>query len=176
MRKRRSERDPDEAERPRSDQPERRADTAEAMLALQRSAGNRAVSALVAPSPDDKKDEAGHAKLEGIGTIALLSASLPVSRSGTAGSGGDREQSSAHELVLSSRLGEHSAKLVRAAGDGQAMEVEIVMGKTGMRMKLTGAIVSSYQTSGEGPDALESWTLNFTAIERTTDEAKGEKP
>ena len=182
MRRRRDERDADERGRLRSDEPERRPDPAETMLALQRSAGNRAVSALVARTPDDmkkgvEKAEGASATLEGIGTIPILSVSFPPARAGTGGSGGDREQSSPHELVLTSKVGEHSASLVKAAGDGRQMTVEIVVpGKGAMLLKLTGAIVASYQTSGRGPDEMESWTLNFKAIERTTEEAEGEKP
>jgi len=179
MRRRHHERGADELERRRSDAIERPSEAAEAMLALQRSAGNRAVSTLVARAPaGDKKEgekaEGARATLADIGTIQLLSVSFPVSGPG----GSEREQPSPPELVLSSRVGEHTPKLAKAASDGKPMDVEIVMpGKSVVRLKLTGAIVSSYQVTGHGqPDEIETWTLNSQAIEHTTEEAKGEKP
>ena len=47
--------------------------------------------------------------------------------------------------------------------------------KATLRLKLSGAIVSHYSTSGDGPDAIESWTLNFTSIEQGSEGDKDEK-
>ena len=161
-----------------------RPEAAEGVLALQRGAGNQAVSALLARSPDggkpqapDKKPEApaaagARATLPGIGTIAIQSApALPVGRAGRvdggAGSGSGRVH--VQDVTCMSKIGEHSAKLMRATLDGKPMDVEIVLprGKGLLRIKLAGAIVSSYNTSAGGPDATESWTLNFQSIEQT---------
>ncbi len=73
------------------------------------------------------------------------------------------------DVNCTSKIGEHSAKLMRAALDGKAMDVEIVLpsGKGALHIKLGGALVSSYNTSGDGPDATETWTLNFQSIEQT---------
>jgi hypothetical protein len=147
------------------------------VLALQRSAGNRAVSALLARSPDatkSKEDEKGaaaagaSAKLSGIGTIPLLSVSFDVNRT-PGGRGGEGGAPPPQEIVFFSKIGEHSAKLTQAAIDGRPMEVEVILpgGGSTVRLKLTGAIVSSYSKSGGDPGATESWTLNFQSLEHT---------
>src|SRR5262245_34937360 len=120
----------DEPARPGPGDPPARRGGVETVLALHRSAGNRAVSELVAraPAPDAKGATAAgpRAVLSGIGTIPLLSVSFPPSGPGGAkGSGeGEEGQPPARELVVTSRVGDHSAALVNAAGDGRAMEVE----------------------------------------------------
>jgi Type VI secretion system effector, Hcp len=149
-------RDPAEAGAPR---PEQR------VLALQRSAGNRAVSAMLARAPEtavpaDAKDTAGPtATLSGIGTIPLLSVGLDP-----AGGPPDREGEAKlpKDILLTSKLGKHSALLSKASADGTSMDVEIVMPRGGgaLRIKLTGAVVSSYSASGE----TESWQLSFSSI------------
>ena len=152
---------------------------AEQVLALQRSAGNQAVSALLARSPDtavpadDKGAKAsGHtATLPGIGTIPLLSVSMePGRRAGRPGGRGGKDEETPKEIVVTSRLGPHSSKLSKAALDGNAMDVEIVMpgGKRTHRLTLKGAIVSGYSTTG-GDDPIETWTLNFSAMTHTVD-------
>jgi type VI protein secretion system component Hcp len=161
-----------------------RSDVVETTLALQRSAGNQAVSGLVARAPTgDTKEKEGakaggpQATLPGIGTIPLLSVSFSPSRlGGTGGSGGREETEPAvRELVVTSRVGEHTPALLKAASDGKAMKVEIVIpGERTTRLTLTGAIVSSYQVSGRGqPEETETWTLNVQAIEHAAEEAEG---
>jgi type VI protein secretion system component Hcp len=184
MRKRDRAREHDGSERRRPGEPPPRSDVAETMLALQRSAGNQAVSALVARSPagDEKESAKGggaRATLADIGTIQLLSVSFPTSAPAGTGRSADREQGepTVRELVLTSRAGEHSPKLARAASDGKTMEVEVIVsGRKAMRLKLTGAVVSSYQMSGGGqPEEIETWTLDFQAIEQTFEEGEGAK-
>lgn len=147
----------------------------EQVLALQRSAGNQAVSALLARAPDTAvpTDDKGAAKasgpsatLPGIGTIPLLSVGLDPGRGiGPGGQGGKDREEPPKEIVFTSRLGKHSAQLSKAMLDGKAMDVEIVMpsGKSTVRLTLKGAIVSSYSTTG-GDQPIESWTLNFSAM------------
>ena len=89
---------------------------------LQRSAGNRAVSALLAREPDDatpadaRKPESGigAVTLAGVGTIAIISMSLGPERrpSGVGGGGttGDRDTKT-QSASFTSRVGDHSAKL-----------------------------------------------------------------
>jgi type VI protein secretion system component Hcp len=67
--------------------------------------------------------------------------------------------------MVSSKAGAHSAKLSKAFIDGKPMDVEVVVTAT-LRFKLKGAIISSYSTTGQGPDATESWTLNFSSMEQ----------
>jgi Type VI secretion system effector, Hcp len=150
------------------------------VLALQRSAGNHAVTALLARSPDvtkpreEEKSAAAagaRATLPGIGTIALLS----VDFGGRRPTGREGEEPPVREIVLSSKSGEHSAKLSKAALDGKPMEVEVIVprGRSTLRLKLKGAIVSSYSTSG-GEDPVESWTLDFESMEQTLEGDAGD--
>ena len=145
------------------------------LLALQRSAGNRAVAAMLArdakapPKPkDDKaappKPTGPYVTIEGIGVIPLESFQWGAHR-GPGGHGGGQPQVT--EMQLSSKVGPHSTDLFRATLSGEAHDAEIVYPtKDGeLRIKLKGAMVSSYSMSGEGKDAIESWTLNFTGIE-----------
>jgi hypothetical protein len=156
----------------------RRPPAADRVLALQRSAGNRAVSALLARSPDDTKakdDEKGaRATLSGIGTIPLLSVSFDVNRT-PGGRGGEGGAPPPREIVFFSKIGEHSAKLTQAVIDGRPMEVEVILpgGGSTLRLKLKGAIVSSYSTSGDRDDATETWVLNFQSLEQTREGEQG---
>ena len=153
---------------------------ADDVLALQRSAGNRAVSAMLArePAPADAKAPpaaAATAKLSGVGTIPLLSVSFDAGRGipPPTGRGGDREAAGPREIVVTSRQGKHSSLLAKAAVSGGPMTVEIVMGQGKLMLTLENALISSYSTSGgaEGEGGLESWTLNFSAMKQ---ERKGE--
>jgi hypothetical protein len=158
----------------------RRAQAEDGVLALQRSAGNRAVSALLArdgakPKEDDKRGAAGspaRVTLPGIGVIALLSVNFGgASAPGSTDRGGEGKTPPTSEIHLSSKLGEHSPQLSKALIDGKPMDVEVVMagGKSTMRLKLGGAIVSGYSTSGSDAGAIESWTLSFQSLEHTVD-------
>jgi hypothetical protein len=153
------------------DHPLRRSE-ADKVLALQRSAGNQAVSGLLARSPDTAEPktegaEGTRATLSGIGTIPLLSASFGMGNAPGGSTSGRREGGKGpREIVLVSKVGEHSAKLVKATADGNPMAVEVILA-SGVRLKLKGALVSRYSTSGEGPDALESWTLDFESLEQS---------
>jgi hypothetical protein len=153
------------------------------VLALQRSAGNRAVSDLLARSPDAKEAEksAGASglivTLPGIGTIPLLSVSFGASsRHGGSGSGSGKPPA-VREIGFSSKVGEHSSKLFKATIDGQPMDAEIILPSKegGVRIKLKGAIVSQYSTGGSGGEhGTETWTLNVQAIEQTSEAAPSE--
>src|SRR5215203_2642442 len=164
---------------------EERVPPVEELLALQRTAGNQAVSALLARSPEGAvpTDEKGakaagrRATLPGIGTIPLLSVNLDPNRVGGAGGGrggsvGREETRLPSELVVSSKVGKHTAALSKALLDGKAMDVEIVMpsDKAVVRLSLKGALVSSYSVSGE----TESWALTFSSISFSVDRKPGE--
>jgi len=152
---------PDQLERRPAEAEHGPAPPQERVLALQRSAGNQAVSAMLARAPetaapaDAKGTEGPRATLSGIGTIPLQSVSVDPNT--------QKREDRPREIVVTSRLGKHSALLSKAAADGAQMDVEIVMpsGRGALRLTLTGAVVSAYQVSGE----LESWTLDFSSIE-----------
>ena len=145
------------------------------LLALQRSAGNRAVAAMLARDakapPKPKEDKAAppkpagpHVTIDGIGVIALESFQWGSHR-GPGGHGGGQPQVT--EMQFTSKIGPHSNDLFRATLSGEARDAEIVYPtKDGeLRIKLRGAMVSSYSVSGGDKDAMESWTLNFTGVE-----------
>jgi type VI protein secretion system component Hcp len=116
------------------------------------------VSAALARAPEtavpaDAKATGPSATLSGIGTIALLSVNLDSK-------GVPREGESPREIVLTSKIGKHSALLSKASADGTSMDVEILMPSNGLRIKLTGAVVSSYSASG----GSETWKLDFSSI------------
>src|SRR5215213_9029496 len=80
---------------------------AEQVLALQRSAGNQAVSGMLARAPDTKEKAATGptAKVGEIGTIPIESVNLDVSRLAGQGGTGRNRQEPPKELTLSSRIG-----------------------------------------------------------------------
>jgi hypothetical protein len=150
---------------------------ADGVLALQRSAGNRAVSAMLArePTPADAKAPpaaAATATLSGIGTIPLLSVNFEAGRGiqPPVGRGADRDPGGPREIVVTSRHGKHSSLLAKAAVSGGPMTVEIVMGQGKLKLTLENALISSYSTSGgsegDGAGGLESWALNFSAMKQ----------
>lgn len=161
MDRRKRSRPDDERERRAPDAPPAQAHP---LLELQRGAGNRAVSSLLARAPDTKEKEAApptsRATLPGIGTIPLLAAS----RGGSRQVRRDEEDTSG-KLDLSSKLGEHSALLSKAMLDGRPMDVEVVLGR--LRLQLKGAIVSHYSVSGDAEGSIEQWSLDFRSIEQS---------
>jgi type VI protein secretion system component Hcp len=163
------------------EQPQAVPPVAERLLALQRSAGNRAVGAVLARAPDTKEKPkapaaTGYAAtLPGIGTIELQSLSFGSDRTSPGGGGGGDRDQSPREMTFSSKVGEHSTKLQQALGDGRAMDVVVTM-PGGVKLTLKGAIVSSYSAgAGGGGDTLETWTLNFVGIEQEKQEGPSEK-
>jgi hypothetical protein len=144
------------------------------LLALQRSAGNRAVTQMLArdgtkapPKPAAPSQAAGMVvKLPGVGDIPVDSMSMGAMNPGS-------KQEGPKEIHFTSRQGEHSTALFRASLVGDAVDAEVVMarGSTVVHIKLKAALVSHYSVSGGDPP-LESWTLNAAAI---TFEQEGQK-
>jgi hypothetical protein len=132
------------------------------VLALQRSAGNQAVSGMLARDTKEKVATGPTAKVGDIGTIPIESVNLDAGRLGGAGGTGTKREEPPKELTLTSRLGKHSADLQKAAVDGTAMDVEIRIphGKTTIVITVKNALISSYHASGES----ESWQLNAQSI------------
>jgi hypothetical protein len=164
---------------------------AERVFALQRRAGNYALSARLARAPDTAKpkekehegsDRAGgsgaRATLPGVGTIPLLSVSFGETGRGVGGSARREEHRSPslREMVFSSSAGGHSAQLLKASVEGKPMEVDVVIpsGTFTLRFKLKGALVSNYRPSSSGSNPTESWTLNFESFEQSTEGDAGE--
>jgi len=140
--------------------------------ALQRSAGNRSVSALLAREPEPQADEktkvtagpGGLATLSEIGAIPLQSVSMPGSPlPGTGGGGNMRKPPVTTQLSFTSTTGDHSAKLFRALSDGTSMSVDVLM-SAGPHLTITGAVISSYQVSGSGDAPAESWSLVYDKL------------
>lgn len=149
---------------------------ADDVLALQRSAGNQAVSAMLARAPAPKEKEGAAAgptaKGKSIGTIPLGSVNFDTARLlGT----GSKNHELPKELALSSRLGKHSADLARANAEGTPLgdiEIRIPHGTKTVVLTVTNAVISSYQVSGE----TESWSLNGSAITFTLEGDGESKP
>ncbi len=127
------------------------------VLALQRSAGNAAVSALLAREPvaeelksAEKADTSatGTVTLTGIGAIPLLAFSM-------GGSGRSKGESS---FEFTSKPGPHSDKLIRALTEGTVVDAEVVL-TSGLKIKLLKASIASYSTSGSEGVPIEHWTL-----------------
>jgi hypothetical protein len=176
----------DRRTRQRQDEPERRAaderqvprSPADAVLDLQRGAGNRAVSSLLARAPDTKEAAVTgtRATLPDIGTIPLQSVQLGGSRHPGRGRGEEDEKQTGGEIVVSARVGKHSQALLKASLDGKPMTVEIVIagGERELRLELKGAIISSYSAGSGGGEELETWTLNFVSMEQSIENEEKE--
>jgi hypothetical protein len=137
------------------------------MLALQRTAGNHAVAAMLARDAAPKQEPAhALAIVEGLGTIPLESVAL-----GEAHKGGSREKPvTTREVGVMSKRGDHSMALQLASQNGTAFEVELLIGEK-LRVKLHKALIVSFSVNGRGGEGpMESWTLNAESIEFVTDE------
>jgi type VI protein secretion system component Hcp len=157
------------------------------VLELQRMAGNRAVTALLARDPKPKtpaktpakKDppKQSYVSISGMDPIVFESAQLG-GRSNPAPShrGSEREAPTAAvaEVVITTIQGDHSSELFKRSLSGEPFSAEIVFVKDGkpyMKIKLTNAMISSFSVSGHGgadSRPMESWTLNATKIEYET--------
>ena len=179
MDRRKRSRPEDERERRAPDAPPA---PAHPLLELQRGAGNRAVSSLLARAPDTKeqpKEEAAtgtRATLPGVGTIPLLSAQLGGSRGPGRGRQEDDEKDTSGEIVLTSKVGKHSPRLLKASLDGKPMTVEVVIEGSGgsLRLELKGAMISSYSAGSGGGEEIETWTLNFKSMEQNLQQPETE--
>src|SRR5918999_222677 len=172
MDRRKRSRPEDERERRAPDAPPA---PAHPLLELQRGAGNRAVSSLLARAPDTKeekpKEEAAtgtRATLPDVGTIPLLSVQVGGSRGPGRGRQEDDEKDTSGEIFLTSKVGKHSARLFKASLDGKPMTVEVVIEGSGgsVRLELKGAMISSFSKGSGGGEEIETWTLNFKSMER----------
>jgi type VI protein secretion system component Hcp len=146
------------------------------VLALQRLAGNRAVTALVARDPSPNAPPAkppaapkvSHVIVPDVGTIPMTSWSWSTPGGGAGGTGPGKVQM--QDLTIGSEVGKHSPALAQATAAGTPLgTVELVLmkdGKVYLRVKVINALVSSYRVSDHaGGKALETWTINGEKIE-----------
>jgi hypothetical protein len=143
------------------------------MLALQRTAGNHAVAAMLAREVAPKQAEPAHglAVVEGLGTIPLDAVSMGEARPNASSRATEKEKPAPpREITVMSKQGEHSAALALANQRGDVFEVELLVGEK-LRLKLHKAMISAFSESGHGGDgAVDSWTLNAESIEFITDD------
>jgi hypothetical protein len=141
---------------------------ADALLELQRGAGNHAVSNMLARETKDKpKSEATgtRALLPAVGTISLQSVQFSGSRPGVArGKKGEEEESKSGDVAVTSKAGDHSTALIRASFDGKAMDVELILAGSGgnLRFRLKNATINDYAVSEDN----EVWTISYASIEQ----------
>jgi hypothetical protein len=122
------------------------------VLALQRSAGNQAVTAMLAREPETEKAY-GTVALTSIGAIAILSFSMDTHS--------PPNKSDTREFQFVSRVGTHSDKLSQALLKGTVHDAEVEVGGGRMKVKMENAMVSAYQVSddAQGGGPVESWSL-----------------
>ena len=143
------------------------------VLALQQSAGNRAVGAALArqpgtkEAPKEQERHTSHVLLPGIGRIELVSFQWGEHK------GRDREDAPAfNELVLTTTSGKHSTALMQAAVKGTTFkELEIVhysASGAGIRLKLTDVMLVSYNVGGGSASdkPVETWTITFGTVKQ----------
>ena len=157
-----------------------------ALLALQRTAGNRAVGEMLArditstAEPMDAKEAAPsgpHVIVPGIGAIPIESYNLSVAPrvQSPSGRGGEEapkkdkdkkdDELPGGDIFFSSKQGEHSTALYQWSLKGPAKDLVIVVAKGGstMRITLKGALISSFNVSRDQPP-MEGWSVNCTAM------------
>ena len=137
---------------------------ADPVLALQRSAGNRAVADMLARAPAEK-GATGSVQIKGLGEIRV--------------SGGNLEEwtgkGSPDAVELASEPGKHSPKLEKLSKERADMDVKVSIAAAqkegdelnvggGTVLDIKGARVRGYAVE----DGMETWRLvDFTAVNRT---------
>jgi hypothetical protein len=135
------------------------ATSTEHILDLQRSAGNHAVTGMLAR--EEKAAESNKSvDIKGLGVVPILSYQIgrTAPPSGTAGSA--KPDIDPKQVVFSSAQGEHSPKLMQAVAKGEPFELAVIQ-TGGPQVTLKGGVMASnYFVSGaDGPTSTESWTL-----------------
>lgn len=146
-----------ERERPQ----EREATAVDRVIDLQKTAGNRATTAALSrwglatlPWPTEPE-----AIIDGV-VIPIESVSLTAGSSRATGTA-EAKAADGGDIVVSAKLGEHSADLAMRATHGKVIKRVIIVvpqkHDKGMTITLTDVLISSYQVS----DTTEIWKLNF---------------
>ena len=138
---------------------------------------NHALAAMLArDATKEKPKETKPAEVTG-SRVVFPDLTVPIDSMQWASGGGRPGEDQPSEITFTSKVGAHSSDLMRASLQGKAQDVEVFMG--GMKIKLKGAMVSSYSTSsGHEKEPMESWTLNFqgVAFEREGETKPDEEP
>jgi hypothetical protein len=133
-----------------------------AVLALQRSIGNRAVGQVLAREPT----RTGTVKIAGVGTIKVKGGNLEE----WAGTGAP------DTVEVTSQKGKHSAKLQKLANDRTRSDVTVTIGPAhkegedlnvggGIQLDVEGARIKGYSVDADG---VETWHLgDFQNVHRT---------
>lgn len=147
------------------------------VVALQRLAGNQAVTAMLQrdkKTQDDGPPPVATVLTKSLGRVGVESYQFPITRG--LGSNGARARGSEKEhpgeMTFSSHLGDHSINLRRASLSGRAEDASVITPT--LTVTLADALVSSYTVGGSGDAGHENWTLSYGDI--TIDYGKpGEK-
>jgi hypothetical protein len=135
--------------------------------ALPLGVSNHALAALLArDATKPKPNEPEPAEATGSRVVFPDIGTVPIESMQWSGGGrpSGREQNRPSDVTFTSKVGKHSSDLMRQMLQGKAQDLEVFIG--GTKFKLKGAMVSSYSTGAGGEqDAMESWTVNFQAIE-----------
>lgn len=153
-----------ERERPQ----EREATAVDRVIDLQKTAGNRATTAALSRwglatlpwGAAPRWPTEPEAIIDGV-VIPIESFSLTGGSSRGATGTAEAKAAEGGDIVVSAKLGEHSADLAMRATQGKVIKKVIIVlpqqhGK-GMTITLTDVLISNYQVS----NTTESWTLNF---------------
>jgi hypothetical protein len=151
----------DARRRPPEPEPEPEPELAAPVLGLQRTAGNRAVAALLArqPAPGDTEavpatEQKGATMTLGLGDLGVM----PVDAATWA-----LERSELTVLMTRNAL---SAKLMQAAAEGKGFD-SAFLSTYAAKSTMTDVVLSGYSDRGEsgGQEAYVQITLNFKAVE-----------
>jgi Type VI secretion system effector, Hcp len=150
------------------------------VLALQRSAGNRAVAEQLQVARDDTavpmdtETKKGHATLTlgGIGSFEIESFGWGGSNSPGAGGGaGQPDLTHVRIMAKKSQLGSAISTLAKAVATGQRIDkAELVQGS--FQVQLHDVYIENWQT-GSGDDETVSFTLNFGSIHYGEEKKEG---
>ena len=154
-----------------------RATPEDRVLDLQKAAGNRATGAALArwgmasfplgAMPRWPKEP--EAVFDGDLVVPLTSYSTSASRAGSSGASGSAEprESAGGTMEITTRVGDHTPRLVRAAASGEhfaTLELVVPGPGGGIRFTLTDVMLTSYHVSGD----LETYSLHFAKREFST--------
>jgi hypothetical protein len=145
-------------ERHRTSEPEQRRTAPEPpkagldILALQRSAGNQAVGALLSRDATTEAPPPARETLTKVGVIPLESFSRSVEKP-------NQNDPGPQGITCVSKVGGHSGQLSSVMANGDAVDADLEQLKTGFKISLKEAHVTSYSVSNDQGVPFEQWTL-----------------
>lgn len=152
-----------EEERARSDPARAPSAQQSGILALQQSAGNHAVSQMIAREEQAPDSEPPTVDVDGLGVIVVDNWSRPLSPSTGAGGGAGsqrqpEEQKDLLTLQVNGTVGAHSGPLVAFMNGGKTID-SIALENRGIKMRLENVHITSYNMSEHQGVAKETWTV-----------------